>query len=73
MTKCYIDFRNEVCEGAIGTKEEVKELLKTLGKHYDYEGVQRIRNREEHKWERVIVFSFADCFFGTQFVCYKAE
>ena len=50
-----------------------KEFLKTLGKQYDYEGAQRIRNREEHKWERVIVFSFADYFFGTQFVCYKAE
>lgn len=71
MTKCYIDFANEVVEGAIGTKEEVKTFLKSLENHYDYEGKQRIRNRELHKWEDVIVYSFADYFFGTQFVCYK--
>lgn len=70
MTKCYIDFANEVCEGTIGTKEEVKAFLKTE-KQYSYEGRQRIRNRELHKWEYVIVYSVANYFFGTSFVCYK--
>ena len=71
MTKCYIDFYNSVCEGLIGTKDEVKAFLKAEGR-YDYEGAQRIRNREQHKWERVIVFSYAT-HYGTGFVCYKAE
>lgn len=73
MTRCYIDFANEVCEGSFGTKEEVKAFLRSLNGKYDYEGRQRIRNREQHKWEYVIVYSFADYFFGTQFICYKAE
>lgn len=73
MEKCYIDFANEVCGGSIGTKEEVKEFLRTLNGHYDYEGKQRVRNRELNKWESVIVYSFMDYFFGTSFVCYKAE
>ena len=71
MTKCNIDFGREIVEGSLGTKEEVKEFLRTLNKRYDYEGRQRIRNREQHKWEYVIVYSFADYFFGTGFVCYK--
>lgn len=71
MTKCYIDFPAEVCEGSIGTKEEVKCLLK--GMKYDYEGVHKVRNREEHRWEKVVVYSVDDYWFGTYFVCYKAE
>lgn len=73
MTKCYIDFRNEVCEGALGTKEEIKAFLKSLNGQYDYEGKQRVRNRKAHKWESVIVYSVSDYYFGTAFVCYKAE
>lgn len=73
MKKCYIDFANEVCEGSIGTKEEVKHFLESLHGQYDYEGKQRIRNRDLHKWEDVIVYSCPDYFFGTSFVCYKAE
>jgi hypothetical protein len=72
MEKCYIDFHREVCEGLIGTKAEVKEFLKGYDSHYDYEGKQRIRNRENHSWEYVIVYSYAT-YKGTGFVCYKAE
>ena len=71
MTKCYINFPNEVCEGSIGTKEEVMMFLRDL--KYDFEGIQKIRNREEHKWERVVVYSLDDYWFGTCFVCHKAE
>ena len=73
MTKCYIDFPAEIVEGAIGTKEEVRNFLKDLKGQYDYEGKHRIRNRESHKWIDVIVYSCPDYFFGTAFVCYKAE
>ena len=73
MTKCYIDFPTEVVEGAIGTEEEVKAFLKDLHGQYDYEGKQRVRNRELHTWERVVVYSCPNYFFGTEFVCYKAE
>ena len=71
MKKVSIDFTTEICEGSIGTKEEVEKLLE--GQQYDYEGIHRVRNREEHKWEYVKVFSLANYFFGTEFVCYKAE
>ena len=70
MTKCYIDFKNEVCEGSLGTKEEVEKFLEDLNGQYDCEGKQRIRNRKLHKWEDVLVFSYSDYFFGTSFVCY---
>lgn len=73
MKKCYIDFPNEVCEGYIGTKEDVENYVKRNKGQCSYEGKHRIRNRELHKWEEVIVYSDADYFFGTSFVCYKAE
>lgn len=72
MKKCFIDFSNEVVEGSIGTKEEVNDFLRSLNQEFTYEGKQRVRNREEHKWEDVIVYSVADYWFGTYFVCYKA-
>ena len=71
MTKCNIDFYTEICEGSIGTKEEVMMLLK--GEQYDYEGIHRVRNTAEHKWIYVKVYSLQDYFFGTSFVCYPAE
>ena len=71
MTKCYIEFKNEVVEGAVGTKEEIKDFLKDLHKHYNYEGKQRIRNRTLHKWEDVIVYSYSEYYHGTAFVCYR--
>lgn len=71
MKQCCIDFPKEVVKGVIGTKEEVKAFLKDLNGRYSYEGKQRIRNRETHKWEDVIVYSHEDYFFGTEFVCYK--
>ena len=70
MKKVSIDFTTEICEGSIGTKEEVEKLLD--GAQYDYEGIHRVRNSEEHKLEYVKVFSVSDYFFGTYFVCYKA-
>lgn len=70
MKKCYIDFTTEVCEASIGTKEEVMEFLK--GQRYNSEGIHRIRNTAEHKWEYVIVYSVMDYSRGTAFVCYKA-
>lgn len=70
MTKCYIDLRREVCEGLIGTKKEVKDFIREFGKHYEYIGRRRIRNRELHTWEYVIVFAYPT-YQGTGFVCYK--
>ena len=55
------------------TEEEVEAFLKDLNGQYSYEGKQRVRNRDLHKWEDVIVYSCADYFFGTQFVCHKAQ
>jgi hypothetical protein len=57
-------------QGLIGTKEEVKDFLKKEG-NYDYERVQQIRNKELHKWEKVVVFSYMT-YEGTGFICYKA-
>lgn len=71
MKECYIDFPHEVCKGLIGTKEEVKTFFKKQGE-FDYEGIQRIRNRELHKWEKTLVFSYMT-YEGTGFICYKAE
>lgn len=71
MKECYIDFPHEVCKGLIGTKEEVKAFLKKQV-NFDYEGAQRIRNRELHKWEKVLVFSYMT-YEGTGFICYKIE
>ena len=71
MKKCKITFSGEICEGLIGKKEEVRAFLKKEGR-YDYEGVQRIRSRELHQWEKVLVFSY-QTYEGTGFICYKVE
>ena len=71
MKKCYVTFEKETCEGLISTKEEVKAFLKNEG-CYDYEGVQQIRNREFHRWEEIVVFSY-QTYEGTGFICYKVE
>ncbi len=73
MKECYIEFPREVVKGSIGTKEEIENFVMRNKGECDYEGKHRIRNRELHKWEDVIVYSHNDYFFGTWFVCYKAE
>lgn len=72
MKKCYIDFKNEVCQGLIGTKEEVREILKQKGKCYDYEGCHTVWNTEQKVREKVLVFSYAS-YTGTDFICYKVN
>lgn len=70
MKKCNIVFPKELCEGYIGSREEVREFLKDKEGDYDYEGIQQVLNRELHEWESVYVYSYAT-YEGTGFVCYK--
>lgn len=70
MKRCTIKFPRECVRGSIGTKEEINAFLSSLHGQYDYEGLQSVRDREKHRWLYVKVYSYADYFFGTQFVCY---